>query len=755
MSVQVRFPIQQSEKTDVLQRIIRQTGLNNTQARQLTRNSKMAEHFEIEFTNENCKHSDSCGCEMTLVGRSPLTQGFTWRGTGPVSDQYRQAAVAVASYAFAPGTDLRQVDELSAYFLSRVKLSESTVSIIHEHPKFVYREPNNVILCDLHPEVMAALREADYRALSKDFPIDLSYNFIHDEVWNEPKDGTIPSLQAMILKKYSMVHVATGRTNGRPHVISAMDGMNTTKFADSVLKMDRPVKTDFDEIRPMVTEILNTMYRMMRIDLEEKTPISFSLKPLDGMYLGASKGFDVGPTFEVKDDDASIKVSPQGKKIDTFEQDIQAIIDFILNGKEPAIWWTVSPKNENFFGFTKQWSDDEWYAWKEKIRSFYIPNSIYILLEKLVSTPRMKKDRGWVNCIGHPGSRGGADQMALRLGIDDSNCYDPICEEGDFANFDATVPEQIIELYWSATCVYHDPKDPDYQVFEMITKFLLRNMLNRLTRLFGNVWGSVKGGVPSGAFNTSNMDSWICLFYFTSFLVYQTRTAPPEDQEELEELMYLIMIIIYGDDHASKIPQTRVSHYFSEHNFAAFMHRIYNCSIRGIKSRIPFLSREMMGYIIDWGLTFLKHQFVPNPYRHRGHGQSKYLPYRETREYIIRAVWGRETRPRDCVDVMLSVIGHAWGTYASNLDAYNKLHLFYQELLRKVGSAENAREMIKKRLTNDDLKKLRQLGITDEELYAGFPTLEQIIAKNVYDPVFQDNSKESVFNDFHDVYEWY
>jgi len=154
-----------------------------------------------------------------------------------------------------------------------------------------------------------------------------------------------------------------------------------------------------------------------------------------------------------------------------------------------------------------------------------------------------------------------------------------------------------------------------------------------------------------------------------------------------------------------------------------------------LKDGISFCSKSSHGWLTEWGATFLKHQFVLN--HNRSPGQLTFLPYRESREYLVRAVWGRITKKRDVIDTMLSILGHAYGTYASNRDAYDRLLLFYSELSSQI-DLSNLQEELRSRITLDDLKRLRQMGLTADELVSGFPTWEKLVEKNIWDEVYQD-----------------
>jgi len=295
---------------------------------------------------------------------------------------------------------------------------------------------------------------------------------------------------------------------------------------------------------------LDHLYRILKVDLSRKEPFKLSMHPIQDMYLGASSGLNFAPKVKEIQAPYLVKVSMRGKKIDFFEQDMLAILNFVRTGVEPAIYWSLPPKVENFFDFSKQLNDEDYEKWINKLRIFNIPSSIYIYLERMVSYLRHLKERGQVIKVGHKWSRGGADSIARALGINLLNCWKKILVEGDAKNFDQSVRDLFVNLYFSTMGVHFDRNSIDYPAFEKICKFLLKNMLDRVTQLFGDLWGVIHGGVPSGAYNTSHMDSWIMALYFCLFMVFQVMTAPPELREELElHMLVQLLIVVYGDDH--------------------------------------------------------------------------------------------------------------------------------------------------------------------------------------------------------------
>jgi len=339
--------------------------------------------------------------------------------------------------------------------------------------------------------------------------------------------------------------------------------------------------------------------------------------------------------------------------------------------------------------------------------------------------------------------------LAKMLGIDLKNCMKPVIEEGDAKKFDQSVLEFFTNLYFSTMLVHEDPLSRDYEMKKKIIEWLAENMAARLTRLFANYWAFVRGQVPSGCWNTSHMDSWIMAMYFCLFGLWQIQNAPEELQEELEESLFnIIMIIVYGDDHAWNKGEGVSAQYFSADEFARFCKKYFDVDVRDLVTGATFLSDTFDGFLVRKGLTFLRHQFIMNP--EKGQGQCNFIPFREWREFLIRAVWGRETSSRDCLSVMMSCIGHAYGTYASNYPAYRRLFLLFESLVQISGVSPHTslKEAIG-RQTHDDLKKLRQIGISPEEVLRGFPSWKTLISKNVMDWNYHETVHDNIDHDYY------
>jgi len=500
----ISYPILGESALDfVLQRTVRkQSFFSGTQVRNLTSSSKMRKNFRITYVSKDggsCEHSSSCGCQLSIEGIGMVTKGYHYQPIpGTIEQQYREIAVHINSYSFSRHEVISQVQTEASHVRAMMHPS-GTVQSIPKPVDLKPQWPNDVLLCSLDPRVTHALRRADYRYMRQRFNnFNISWADMQ-AIWSGDR---LASLQNQCLRQESMFQWACGRSNDKPHVVAAMANLYPQKVARTIAEISRlPLGDRPRDALKYLNDAMDMLYRHMRVDLSRLDKWKLDFRQYKEMYMGASNGPNLGEHFEIQptNERTAVHVSPTGKKVDTFEQDIESLLEFLRTGKEPGFYWKQALKDENFFSFTKQWDSQKWIEWTEKCRVFCIPNSLFIMLERLVSSIRHARERGWVIRVGHRWSRGGADTIAKCLGINLDNCFDPCMVEGDAQHFDQSVWDMWIDLYWSTMSNFVDKASPDFLIFEAICKLLLKNFIVRITNLIGDVWGLVKGGVPSGA----------------------------------------------------------------------------------------------------------------------------------------------------------------------------------------------------------------------------------------------------------------
>jgi len=314
---------------------------------------------------------------------------------------------------------------------------------------------------------------------------------------------------------------------------------------------------------------------------------------------------------------------------------------------------------------------------------------------------------------------------------------------GDAKNFDQSVHAAFTDLYFSFMMYFDRSGSDTFEVRKRLLQWLAKNIVTRISHLFGELWAQQVGGVPSGCFNTSHMDSWIMLLWFTLFSLYQIIMAPPDIQDYLLDIFIrLVVCLVYGDDHVvNKSDDDLAKVYFAGSEFVKFMKEFFDVDVREMEDDLTFASKTRNGWYMSGlrGIIFLRHGIVLNEnYKNPKYpGQPYFLPFRETWDYIVRSFKGKEAKEtRTPLDLILSTLGHAYGTYASNRFAYDCLYSIYLSAIKEMGMTPE--KILAKLVTqvvseNDTIRDLRRRGIDPQELLNGFPTWETLIKKNTYD----------------------
>jgi len=451
---------------------------------------------------------------------------------------------------------------------------------------------------------------------------------------------------------------------------------------------------------------------------------------VETMHLGTAGGInqDQGKTItKVRELDAV--EDPNGKKYEVLQASCEAVVDFFTKDIRPVTTFKNSEKQDNqFCDF-----ESEVAAKEEKARIFVIPNLPTILIEHTVGFVRQLEVGGGI-AIGHSWSQGGMDALLKSAGVyDDLESYD--LNEGDLKNQDQSIPDVLINLFFASRIRYFNPKHRDYQRAKKALQFLIEEFTQRITHIIDAIWAIICGGVPSGALHTSHMDSWILLFLYVLFFLHQLERFPQHASQIISALMAKL-VKLYGDDTWYFVKKGVLSTILNIKEFGAFLMEYFGITMKDMRVGHPVVSIPRNGYLEVVGGRYLRHYCVLNPIQ--GLRQPRYLPYRPMKEIVLKVIYGREPKPRDMVNLLLSILGHAYGTYGSNLETYNWLLIMYRLVLQTAFDGKMVDLSVLERAEKDVLRKCRQVNITSEQLLCGFPTLMKLYTMNEYNAAFHD-----------------
>lgn len=463
---------------------------------------------------------------------------------------------------------------------------------------------------------------------------------------------------------------------------------------------------------------------------------------VNSMYLASAGGInDHQQATDNSQEDIRIIQDHNGKKYDVLPAAMKQFVDFFLHDKRPVTTYKVSYKQENYFMEHPSEVDKK----KRKGRIYVIPNLITILLEWVISITR-KIELGGAIGIGRAWSRGGMDALLKHLGCYD-NIDDYVLNEGDVTKIDQNLCDTLINLFFASRLRYFDPKHPDYEKVRKTVLFLIEEFAQKVVNIVGGLWATVVGGVPSGSLDTSHMDSWILLFLWTLFCLDMRRVYPQHAQSIMEALLFRMVmtvtkerigVTILGDDNWYIIKKGPLVQILNAHQWAAWLLKYFNLELRDVRVGHPIVSVPHNGFLSIKGGVYLRHYCILNPCKQPG--QARYIPYRPMKEIVLKVVFGREPNPRDLVNLLMSCLGHAYGTYGGNYFSWLWLRSLYRSILYTTGKP--LQELLHfDRAERDIVRKLRQVDVDPEMLYKGFPSLENLYSKNVYDEAYHSRDQ--------------
>jgi len=355
-------------------------------------------------------------------------------------------------------------------------------------------------------------------------------------------------------------------------------------------------------------------------------------------------------------------------------------------------------------------------------------------------------ERGKMIKIGLRWWHGGAQKYYYQMQGDD-----PYMRffDGDFKNFDMRIHRILMELYCICGGIYFDfsRNRPEDRAYKLLLKATIKWLTQRLTHMFGDIWKMIIGCMPSGAWDTSHGDSWICGFLFWLFFELQFELNP---HRRVNMNYYFangkVHFCCYGDDHNGS-SHVGIVELINETAFAKFVARIFGMEIQEIRNNVEFLSEpDFGGGLRSRGMVFLQRYFIRRP-KHFPDTTAHILPYRPITKYYWKLPFCANG-VRTGMDFLLACCGSAYDTMGTNLVAYEFIrHVFYSVSLVLGVSTAEIRKHYEQRLNDpkerDFTKIMMKANVTKEDLLNGFPSMEGLIKLNVYDADYLEDHDDA------------
>lgn len=744
-------------KTYILQEIARKRFRPGTLVYRLMHGKNLqrnvSKHFSFNHWQE-CGKAEKCDCTFILEGVSPKTQGYRIEAPAFERGGFRSKRERVRTllddldyrFRLSPTGDIVPVPSQSYIPFIENKLALSQNCQIYRSPIQYRSGPEALVLPALRRDVDILLQKADLYYFGtmervvdsytcRPFPVPSKWL----QVAKQPKKlYEIPTLAQLCYEAASPYCLIK-----RGLAVSATANLYDNG-GDKLKRMSTSYCRPIRGLKPKTKEILHLFPDAVDITVQKcggeaevgKHSINMDLgKIVPEMYLGTAGG--VNATHHPKPEE-HCEVwgdrNPNGKKYEILEAAMRRFVAFYSKGTRPYTTFKNSEKQEVLFA--KDLADKV--VKEAKARNFVIPNLETILLEHTIGFIR-KLEVGGAIGIGHSWSRGGMDALLKKMGVfDDYESY--VLNEGDLRNQDQSYADVLINLFFSSRLMYFDPKHPDYDKVKQTVKYLIEEFTQRVTHVVEAIWAIICGGVPSGALHTSHMDSWILVFLYVVFCLHAAEKHP-HLQEQIVDALLSKLVTIYGDDTWYFVKKGPLAPILSAHQFAKFLEDYFDMVLKDIRVGHPLVSVPHNGYFKVEGGKFLRHYCVLNPVT--GPGQPKFVPYRPMAEIVLKVVYGREPKPRDPVNMLLSALGHAYGTYGSNMEVYNWLRGLYHLIMTATWDGKKIDLSLIDRAEKDVLRKCRQVNITSDQLLSGFPTLDKLWSMNEYDDLYHSVATQS------------
>jgi len=592
---------------------------------------------------------------------------------------------------------------------------------------------------------------------------DINVKFFQDNVWQaiyERKgglrqikglDGTmglpwaptkVDSLLVLCLKTLSVFNkVYGGLSNGTPNLSYSLENFNVKLFP-VVEKLKKPTHTmngvgQF--LGAYTSRVLSMIVKLLKVEGFKQSKIwkfENELEKSKNVPLGSSSGLKPGGVKEFVIDGVKYRVTHGGNKYLQMEYAIQEIWKMrnLAVGGEPVVLrdraWSIVFKNEIIAGMTLA----EIYKAANKMRTVNIPGAVLAISQRMVHGFRQNIERGNHIAIGISYWNGGANNIANRMHYNEEGYT---YYTGDFSALDTSIKAHLLLIY-SVFTRYYYKNEGDYDVFEKFLQMVATNLTFKVVHLYADVWKTIYGGMPSGAYETSHGDSWIVMFTMILFFFHQGNQYPSRMLDINNCLISeQLFFYIYGDDSLWCVPD-RLTDIINIYLYADFVEQFFQMTMRDLEETKNFLSvpDHVGGDLQVSNCVFLSKYFVDRDLITTRKDLPKVLPYRHFSKIIKKYAHG-DGSSRTTVDYILAAIGMVYDSFGTNPLSYDFCYFMYTRNMAALGVSDFFDLVTRYRdsFTGKSLDNmLKKCGIPLSELKDGFPSKRKLLDMHINDP---------------------
>lgn len=644
--------------------------------------------MRLTFSSDQCTSHDNCDCDLHVSGVDPITPFIVPRTIGGVPRKlatlYGEMTAQLTRDYCVNGREVVRnlVPNISAHLDNLIRASAKLDSSLIR-PQFAYNNlPHETPRVD--SLFLASITQRMDRWYFGRFGIN-----IDPYIWRSDKDnlvaraGVVPTLKELCFKQLSYSHYCNGKRYGYSSWCATTESIkpenilaNFEEFSVDNSTRDAGYETAKKYFPAALQMLFHTFYK----STHHFKQVTFDYNPIacvQEMNLMASSGIRPGDSKSFVSGDASIRISPIGKKIEQLPHAMKTHMKWVKEvraGGSPYMpsYCVIKIKAERKCGYARTVAG--LMKLPNKKREFNTTNTLNQLHSTWINGPRIKLERGNAMNIGRKWWNGGALEFAryFHYDLQGMRWY-----EGDYVGHDKHIKDYLLMLYQATNVCYYDWENmtPEQQhIFLIANAQALFNMVVRPTCHTGNVWRILEGILYSGGKETSSAGSFITTFTFAVYLCHMMRLYPALSKQIMRSLeIGLILIAVYGDDHLWCAP-AKLEHILNEETFAQVSFELFGMIIQDKMAHKQFLSvpDEVSGELKVVGPKFLKRYFVYGT-------DCPVLPYKQCSETVSKLLAPTSSLP---FDTLIRSIGQAWDTMFTNPVSYQMCYFVYRDMLR-------------------------------------------------------------------------
>jgi hypothetical protein len=566
----------------------------------------------------------------------------------------------------------------------------------------------------------------------------------------------VPTLKAMILQSLSSYNrIFTGDRHG-PYSCYSISGMQErakmqTLIAKHTKDTSRCVLSK-DEIRHVHVG-MQLMYNQMGVreqfrtqkwhwDSDDVMRMRFNQDTSSGICPGTFQTYSI--------DGVKIVHKPYGKKRDVEygckKKLIYAVESYKIHGQIDRLYAdlgdilsTLTQKPEYFNAWVMNaFTAAEREAMYDKCRGYFICFFLQFIVDTILQSSRHHVEQGDAIRIGTVWEFGGAEAFAKYMRMHDPN-YE--IDEGDIQAMDTSMRKNYMEFYYLGGSMYIDfaGMEPiDVRIYKALLQWGAEKLAVKILRISDDLWVVMKGGLPSGVFDTSHCGSWVVLLLIWAY--YASLMEGPEGVLVRNLVMNdHVRPAVYGDDNATSRP--KILHGIaSEAGFGAYLQRAHGMVIKTntIRTTSGYTRLDANHNITYRGAVFLRKLFVQKANladASTWHPETAdVLAFRHYSDYYHKVCFG--VNRTDVYDIAAAIIGLAYDNSGVCCYAHHYLSLMY-DVCREMTSDDLFPQGVKKAIVSSrDMhvrKYLFRKGKPLEKLTGEMPTLEYLRCRHIRD----------------------